>query len=58
MTEYEKLVRLVNEYRNDVLKLRARIDGQEKTIRDMASKNMELQGKVATLAGRIRGGER
>jgi hypothetical protein len=41
-----------------VLKLRARIDGQEKTIRDMASKNMELQGKVATLAGRIRGGER
>jgi len=48
----------IESLRADLLRLNNRIDALERTIRDMASKNMELQGRVTTLAGRIRGGER
>ena len=44
--------------RADLLRLNNKIDALERTIRDVSSKNMELQGKIVTLAGRIRGGER
>jgi hypothetical protein len=56
MIEYEKLIRLVNDYRNDVLKLTRHIEELERKIGEAVGKNNELQGKVATLMGRIRYG--
>jgi peptidoglycan hydrolase CwlO-like protein len=53
MTDIERHKRALDELRNEINKLIHRIDGLEKIINEARTKNMELQGKVATLAGRI-----
>lgn len=50
MTDVEKAKR---DLQNEIWKLTRRIDTLEKVILETKAKNMELQGKVATLAGRI-----
>lgn len=50
MTDVEKAKR---DLQNEIYKLHRRLDALEKKILESMSKNMELQGKVATLAGRI-----
>jgi FtsZ-binding cell division protein ZapB len=58
MTDIERLRHEIDTLRNDYRKLNAHVDAMERRVNESINKCMELQGRVTTLAGRIRGGER